>query len=815
MGFLEFDKVNSLEMFLTDKGKELMLKQNNMGLADLITRFTFYDEDFDYRTTSQVWQNGTSPQPQVTINPGTTTFGINDFGINPVTYENPKWENPTINSSGDTNYHDITDVRGHRGHMVLSCFPTTGATEINDCTNIYCFYDVTSVFESDAIVAKESIDLWITGYTANINTGWTGNVFHIPVYGEKWIASSYYPWHGELDVFAYNTGSGPNVVNTNPNINPTTGSITTYDDGTTIVPDANGNYYGVTGLFNGTLLNQSYQPSFSVLPPGTLHPTTSGSKLEWFVTGCTLDYTTKTDVSVISLVNGNITGTTNASGGYTGTTWPSNMGTDRPVVLWDAILKTPYFDTIGGWDVTTDYHSSFASKSKYGDKCNQNCCADDADETGSLFGCDGCNPFNNTVTSTSGETTEYTVNRTITMGVSQFPVTENKLETETECKKYKGGDRNVMVINTTDETQGKHNHTNWGGIMPLGEKTYYGEGNVTVGTPTTTTLGVWGAGFGPAYGYHIGHAGSDGLYPTQTIANLNYNMGWTPISTTLPITTPVQPTTEWLYSQDLHLRTLPFYDNFIGFLYPVTKSHKVHITKFLQHSYAAIQGGTVSAANLPNNPTLSVASGWLTSSSQNALTALTTYNPYSQIIPVQYLRPDPPYGPTITPAWGHTQQGGTPDQMMPNTSQPITSGLESSWSPTCALSGLKNYGWGMDPEIGCILPNTSALCSGTEMFSASIFGASLNDFLTGGTVGSISNVCTFCQCLPSVFVNRRGPIESTGGCINPPCNPCPNPPCTPPPVVVDQLCGPTPVLGTTINTNFTASNPFAPNKNDK
>ena len=28
MGFLELDKVNTLELFLTDRGKELMLKQN-------------------------------------------------------------------------------------------------------------------------------------------------------------------------------------------------------------------------------------------------------------------------------------------------------------------------------------------------------------------------------------------------------------------------------------------------------------------------------------------------------------------------------------------------------------------------------------------------------------------------------------------------------------------------------------------------------------------------------------------------------------------------------------------------------------------
>jgi len=118
MGFLEFNKINSLEMFLTDKGKELMMKQNNFGLSELITRFTLYDEDFDYRTTSKVWWDGVSPNPQMNTPPGSDQNKINDDSI--FGHLNPKWENPT---TGDTNYYDSTDVRGHRGHSVLSCFP--------------------------------------------------------------------------------------------------------------------------------------------------------------------------------------------------------------------------------------------------------------------------------------------------------------------------------------------------------------------------------------------------------------------------------------------------------------------------------------------------------------------------------------------------------------------------------------------------------------------------------------------------------------------------------------------------------------------
>jgi hypothetical protein len=59
MGFLgNLNKVNTLELFLTDKGKELMLKENGLGLQDLISRFSLDDSDYDYRRTSNVWIDG-------------------------------------------------------------------------------------------------------------------------------------------------------------------------------------------------------------------------------------------------------------------------------------------------------------------------------------------------------------------------------------------------------------------------------------------------------------------------------------------------------------------------------------------------------------------------------------------------------------------------------------------------------------------------------------------------------------------------------------------------------------------------------------
>jgi len=270
-----------------------------------------------------------------------------------------------------------------------------------------------------------------------------------------------------------------------------------------------------------------------------------------------------------------------------------------------------------------------------------------------------------------------------------------------------------------------------------------------------------------------------------------------------------------LYSQDLHCRTLPFYDSFLGFLYPVVKFVDDARAGFLQHSYSAIMGNTVPLADLPINPTLQSAVGGGITNALQALSSDVTglgsvgQNPYRELIPVQYTKSQymitQGYGPTKTPAWGFTLQGNMDDQMNDGqTNQLIVSGLDATWINCNTLSGLRNYGWGMDAEIGCVGPP----CDAHEMFEPDVYVRSLTNFLTGDTVSQVQTKCTYCQCLPSVFINRTGPPGTTV------VDPCPNPPCTPPPVVVDQLCGPTPVLSTTINTNFTAANPFAPNKND-
>jgi len=361
--------------------------------------------------------------------------------------------------------------------------------------------------------------------------------------------------------------------------------------------------------------------------------------------------------------------------------------------------------------------------------------------------------------------------------------------------------------------------------MPLGETKYYGLKPVTVNSPNTNTIATWGNPFGER-GYQ-GPIGSQNTTPIDTQAEQEYFMGWSELTTSTDI---LQPSKDWLHSQDLHCRTLAFYDTFLGFLYPVVKLADDARAGFLQHSYAAIMGTTVPFADLPNNPTLSLGVIWTPIT--NALQALASdtasgsgvvgQNPYSDLIPVQYSISQymltQGYGPTKTPSWGYTLQGNMNDQMNEGqTNIKIMSGLDASWINCDYLSGLKNYGWGMDAEIGCVTPLCKSdgtpgppyqHCCGDQMFAPGVYINSLNKFLSGDTVSQVRTVCTYCQCLPAVFINRTGPPDTII------VDPCPDPPCDPPPVDVDQLCGPTPVLGTTINTNFTAANPFAPNKND-
>jgi hypothetical protein len=69
-----------------------------------------------------------------------------------------------------------------------------GTTEIASDTNIYVFYDVTSMQFSAAQDFRDAIEDWANNNIAN----YTGNVYHLPVMHERWISWVQYPLTGEL-----------------------------------------------------------------------------------------------------------------------------------------------------------------------------------------------------------------------------------------------------------------------------------------------------------------------------------------------------------------------------------------------------------------------------------------------------------------------------------------------------------------------------------------------------------------------------------------------------------------------------------------
>ena len=93
----------------------------------------------------------------------------------------------------------------------------------------------------------------------------------------------------------------------------------------------------------------------------------------------------------------------------TGVTWTSSMsGYTVPVVEFSNSQPfgaigpcCPTFkqgaSVNGGFTVYDSNYRTYATKQLDPNKCEENCCADDAAITGSLFGCDDCNPFRNSV----------------------------------------------------------------------------------------------------------------------------------------------------------------------------------------------------------------------------------------------------------------------------------------------------------------------------------------------------------------------------------------------------------------------------------
>ena len=954
MGYLNLDKLNTLELFLTDAGKELMLKENGLGLADLIVQFSCEDDDYDYRRTSSVWVDGISPQP-----PGPGGWYPNPYGsmenhsnqsAGPQWFEQLDSNNPCRSCdgpnctplSGDC-WYDMPDVRGTRGRKIVNCLPVTGETSgLTNCTNIYAFYDATSVYLQDAQAAKVGLSHWFSGVTASTITtenphgSYTGKLFHIPVFGERWLNTSYYPWHGELDVVDYN-GQGNQLAGL-----AIAGNFGGLKDSNGISATA-----GVTGLYLHVDNSQGTGnwSGFQELPPGAIGDTGNwgqGRRAEFYATGCTKNSSTNCYFDSFGIVTGvelpsptqvpipcdteileTYTFDIKFSANSTTTVWRiDTAGWGTGVSTW---TSSPYVHKYGWWDYHTNLLSNLSLyvdnsvtffditgktevgsynmpgntatiswESDVGSGCKLNCCntrensgpfnyqlsggtggptgitvtggtrleggafgldEDSLENTGSQFGCMECSPFDNFVPYETGHT--YTVQnlRNIEFfneadGVITSFTGETTLRAWNllgPCRKYKGGDKNVMIVSIFDETSPLTCAENsWGGIFPLEDKNVYdgngGFGNYTltdfdqfnpggmsltrqkrrgyhqrgvfVTNPDTCPDPLDGPGCSGAgtVDYH-GPYGCDGSaldnFPTQCeiVAGVHQN-DWAAGGAQ-------QPTADYRYSFDLFMRTRSFYNSFVGFLYPVVKNISNARADFALHAYGAVMGATVAPGDLIENPTVSTNGG--------TFSAITKSNPYSALQPIIYDRPPTPYSPVSAPAWAGF--GPSAQQLYP-VSFSAPNYVTSSPQPVAfGGAGLTNYNWGVNLAVGCESTDGSAVgcancslcCNAGFIFSGGTFDNDLTEFIKGGSfkITTMTTGCTECQCLPAVFRNNKGPvvvIDDEGCpcpdgtfdpicCIGPNGCPCPDGTISPACCVGDpggpgeSICGPRPATG--------------------
>ena len=781
MGYLgNLDKIKTLELFLTDKGKELMLKENGLGLFDLITQFSLDDRDYDYRRTSNVWVDGISPIPDGSLLPYGTTQSLSNNSGGPVWFDNLSNNNPCRSCygtncaplSGDC-WYDMPDVRGDRGRIIENCYSDTGQTQgIRACTNIYAFYDVTSVSIANATAAKIGLNSWFNTLTAT-TPNYIGKLFHIAVFGERWVNTSWYPWNGKLDTWdwtpcgngyvgapcAGNSStflgdvSGPTTIDTSTDI-PTT--VPVYPDPVTGLYLQNSD-----GSVSGLPLPGDWT-GFNVLPPNAIS-TDTGGRAEFWTTGCTLvnpksphyDYN-ETDGGTVESIPFTTTDGVNfvfATTAFTGTIFSAYTPNDF-------IITTP-----------TGMPQEGTSFTLFGNlvlnACEDNCCPSnypDLDYRGpGLFACQECNPFDNTITNgfiykfINKQTTYTSVSRT---GVSGGTMDLMLRESVADCVKYRGMDRNVLVVDVFDETAGGQDQDPAGGVnprsagvLPLGRKNFYNGTDGIPGNFVSATLGDPDGEASPNWQV-LDYTGYHGRLDIGEPPTLTDNWGiYLPGSQIQA--RQQQPTLDWKYSQDLFLKTHGLYENFQGFVYPVVPlDDPVEDTNsarmvFPLHLYGALYGDVVPLNEFQDNPTVVARGG--------TLSACTITNAYSGLTPITYN----PNGVS---------------QMNYNSNLDWEPFDSSQFGPLDAISplggpvkGLRNWGWQFNPTVGC----SSLPCNVADIFSGGTFQSDLDSFVTGSSyfITVTTTACTECQCLPAVFINKQGPIividDDDEGCLCP------------------------------------------------
>lgn len=88
---------------------------------------------------------------------------------------------------------------------------------ITNTTNVYAFFDTTSIQQQDGVDAKNALQTWFDDFNTN-NPDFTGNLYVIPLNNERWVFYGTMPWTGQ---FGNPTTSGQwsTIAQLPPNIN--------------------------------------------------------------------------------------------------------------------------------------------------------------------------------------------------------------------------------------------------------------------------------------------------------------------------------------------------------------------------------------------------------------------------------------------------------------------------------------------------------------------------------------------------------------------------------------------------------------------
>jgi hypothetical protein len=105
---------------------------------------------------------------------------------------------PLVNSG--LHQGDMIHVKGICGVQIIPTQDPCGFVSFPACTNIYCFYDVTSMEYSDAKVFRDAIENWASSANGPGGGagGYQGNIYHLPVNHERWVLWPQYPITGIL-----------------------------------------------------------------------------------------------------------------------------------------------------------------------------------------------------------------------------------------------------------------------------------------------------------------------------------------------------------------------------------------------------------------------------------------------------------------------------------------------------------------------------------------------------------------------------------------------------------------------------------------